>query len=197
MDWKEQLDDEGRSFVEFLREDVDQIITCVACSKQIGKKEDFDVVEKIYTHTRSIEHGFKLFVMNNVNMETIDLTNCDSHGNDRSDKLCQENWSPKPEKDVEIVRNINGTLKISGFNPIKYVIPIVHLPFMKTKIYECETSRRTVLSSLENYFAKESSPSKRKQCKHEPDTSDQNISASSVSDQVIVTFPFQKMLIFK
>lgn len=150
--WKEQVDDEGRSFIEFLREQEQKII-CVACSKPVADKDDFNALQNIYSHTRSIEHGFKMFIMINLKeMEVVDLTaNCDE----------KENCCPKPKQThVEITRNGDGSLKISGVNPIKYVVPIVDLPFMKNNIYTLETtSRKNVLMSLDNFVTKV--PSKR------------------------------------
>lgn len=183
--WKHHFDDEGRSFIEFLKETEDQIITCVACSKKINNKDDLDVIEKIYKHTRSIEHGFKLYVMLNLNqIEVVDLTNSD-----------QKYWSPKPkpeETNIEIARNEDCTLKISGFNPIKYVIPIIDLIFMKNKINEHETPRNTVLSSLDNFITKESSPTKRKRSAN---SLEQDPAVSSVSEVIVQIFCFCSFLI--
>lgn len=150
INWKQEKDDEGRSFVEFLRQDFEKI-TCVACEKVIADV-DLEAIEAIYLHTRSIEHGFKMFIMINLDqLEVVDLTNCDD----------RENWSPKPKQtNVEITRNADETLRISGVNPIKYVVPLIDLPFIKKNIYKSET--KTVLTSLDNFVTRESSPSKRK-----------------------------------
>lgn len=173
--WKERVDDEGRSFVEFLREDVDRCITCAACSKKISHKDDLDVIDKIYTHTRTIEHGFKLFLMLNVKeMDAIDLTDCED----------RENRSSKPGN-IEIARNKDGTLRISGFNPVSYIIPIIYLPFIENKIRDT-ASRKTV---LDNYFT-----TKRKNSDGESNSSEQNSSVSSSDRVIVLTFSIERFL---
>lgn len=158
--WKQLLDDEGRSFVQFLRQNEEKIV-CVACSKPIANKCDSSIIENAYSHTRSIEHGFNMFLMINSETEVIDLTNCDDN----------ENWPIKSNKQtkVEIIRDADGSLKITGVNPIKYEIPIVDLPFTKIGIIESETPRSTALTSLDSYVRKAKSPSKRKQSEREAD----------------------------
>ncbi|KAG4067655.1 hypothetical protein HA402_005427 [Bradysia odoriphaga] len=157
--WKELEDDDGRSFIEYIRENNDGQIVCMACSKSIANKDDFGGIEKIYSHTRSIEHGFKLYVMLNASAEVVDL--CDD----------QENWPSKPkEKSIQITRNAtDSTLNVSGLDVIKYVIPIVDLPYLKTKIYDREPIRKTGMSSLDNYVTKSNSLSKRNSSEGEAD----------------------------
>lgn len=169
--WKELFDDEGRSLVEFLKERNDYIV-CVACSQTVFNKGDLEFVPKIYKHSRSIEHGFKLYLMLYTTSEVIDL--CDD----------RKNWSPEPKtKNVEVTRSCDGSLKISGFNPIEYVIPIVDLKFIKTPV-------RFERSSLDNYLTKESSSPKRKS-----DSSEQNSSVSSTDQVVVPNFFFNSMIL--
>lgn len=147
--WKKYFDDEGRSFVEFLREENGDLI-CVACNQKISNENDeLDVIQQ---HNRTIEHGFRLFIMFNLAIETIDLTTCQD----------RENLSPAPtETNVEISRNADGTLKIDGLNPIKYIVPISDLKFITNGTYA--SPRKTVFNnSIENYLVKERSPTKRK-----------------------------------
>ncbi|XP_037043337.1 replication protein A 70 kDa DNA-binding subunit-like isoform X2 [Bradysia coprophila] len=156
--WKELEDDDGRSFVQYISENNDGQIVCMACAKPIANKDDSGGIEKIYSHTRSIEHGFKLFVMLNLSVEVVDL--CD----DRVDRPSK----PK-EKSLQITRNAtDSTLIVSGLDVIKYVIPIVDLPYLKTKIYDRDPIRKTVMS-LDNYVTKSNSSSKRKSSEEEAD----------------------------
>ncbi len=157
--WKELEDDDGRSFIEYIRENNDGQIVCMACSTPITNKDDFGGIAKIYSHTRTIEHGFKLFVMLNLSVEVVDL--CDD----------RVNWlSKSKEKSVQITRNAtDGTLNVSGLDMIKYVIPIADLPYLKTKIYDREPTRKAALSSLDNYVTKENSSSKRKSSEGDAD----------------------------
>lgn len=78
MDWKEQIDDEGRRLVDFFKEEHNSIM-CVACNTRIMSKDD--VFDNIKKHIRTIKHGAKLYEMINGKLssgEIIDLTNSDT-----------------------------------------------------------------------------------------------------------------------